>query len=1163
RQHKAMVHYWSRTSLSLTKKVIQYLYGPGFSLPLVSARKSDIHLPTNLNNEFLIQSWFRILHIIGNPTDLCKREIISSSPKFKEFALASGEVVSPEKHPCLQVLPQNFLQAMKGIAVLVDAFLSSTTTLDEPVKHTPIPAPTKSSSPLSIKKRDQKAQGVGVALGLSDQTGLITRSQTAPSRRSDGTPSTGKPQVSELSNTLSASVFFPQFSATDGSKPSGDSVLHLFGSWLFDAVFAKLDMPSNLKALAKVYDGFLGNAVPEIAGIAKLGFQSVGNGFDSQFEPGRAEAYGALSRIFCSHRSGEEIRPVYLSRFYLALAIGLLYTEGYGKQELMKGCKVRVENGLENMTTGWRKKHLNEKQKGEEKILTFLSLKPRLIRLLLEALQSEVDSFNVQILLGGLCFFVLIFSDLSTLQGLFVQLTHLLCNKLVVIRSSRWKGDLHITLAAFELLSGLSKLSMNHLDQAECKSTIHWLCDYVTYQANKKATHHSRDLHSMIVAAIACIQSWIMSHPWLLDSQGCLKVVMEVVELGISGSKSRESPNVSSQKELKPVSFRVREAAEGLLTVIMEHLGAFPSPCGPASLSSLLDEEWVLDHVCPAGGSGKTSRKFQYYVIPDCSIIMGLLEESLKPRDPLPTLSAVVRGPSGRYVWSMQLRQFSREKNDLIEAHLKDPGRPFPDKTQPRPPPSNKHRVFPESVDLVPPTNADRSIPELDDILDTKLSEVQDHMRTLMQKQLEHEKVAQTKLNEDKKNVKFPDKDTEIRPPQPCKTFRPARLLLSHLGLLSIEGLKGNSIRPFEDASLVALNSKSDEFFRSLKELDHLSARTQDTVYVFYVKAEQRSAHDIIENKISTCKHSKAFNEFLLSLGWLLDVASHPGWAGNIQEAWKRGGNDSSLRPTDSSFPKSTQSKSIVSDSSDRESTGNEEANKRKSSRTVRFSSPLPLPKAEPVDEILYFANVSCEVAFIMPSLLPHYQEFRCKSGQTGSPEEEIQPTPRRRTRSGSTGSLETLNSSQLDLKSKLLRQTSGGVISQESRVMSRFGNDLPLESRPLSRSSTHNTSSETNVLVAWLERFEDHTQFPVDELLMEFDFSDELGHSLREKDTVVIFIHHLRSGLYRIHIRSTIRSPIGGPLVDGMVVSRRALGTMVRQTAINICRRRRLEIDS
>lgn len=57
------------------------------------------------------------------------------------------------------------------------------------------------------------------------------------------------------------------------------------------------------------------------------------------------------------------------------------------------------------------------------------------------------------------------------------------------------------------------------LDQGECKSTIHWLCDYITYQANKKAIHHSRDLHSMIVAAFSCLQSWIMSHPWLLDSQ--------------------------------------------------------------------------------------------------------------------------------------------------------------------------------------------------------------------------------------------------------------------------------------------------------------------------------------------------------------------------------------------------------------------------------------------------------------------------------------------------------------------------------------------------------------------------------------------------------------------------------------------------------------------
>ena len=38
--------------------------------------------------------------------------------------------------------------------------------------------------------------------------------------------------------------------------------------------------------------------------------------------------------------------------------------------------------------------------------------------------------------------------------------------------------------------------------------------------------------------------------------------------------------------------------------------------------------------------------------------------------DTLPTLSSVVRGPAGRYVWTMQLRQFSREKNVVIHLNV-------------------------------------------------------------------------------------------------------------------------------------------------------------------------------------------------------------------------------------------------------------------------------------------------------------------------------------------------------------------------------------------------------------------------------------------------------------------------------------------------------------
>ena len=64
-------------------------------------------------------------------------------------------------------------------------------------------------------------------------------------------------------------------------------------------------------------------------------------------------------------------------------------------------------------------------------------------------------------------------------------------------------------------------------------------------------------------------------------------------------SENQEAEEIKSQpkgvKLLKPASFRVREAAEGVLSYIMDHVGAFPSPCGPASCSSLLDEDILME----------------------------------------------------------------------------------------------------------------------------------------------------------------------------------------------------------------------------------------------------------------------------------------------------------------------------------------------------------------------------------------------------------------------------------------------------------------------------------------------------------------------------------------------------------------------------------------
>lgn len=54
-----------------------------------------------------------------------------------------------------------------------------------------------------------------------------------------------------------------------------------------------------------------------------------------KYESGRAEAIGALCRIFCTKKTGEEILPVYLARFYIALQQGLRIPENRECEETL------------------------------------------------------------------------------------------------------------------------------------------------------------------------------------------------------------------------------------------------------------------------------------------------------------------------------------------------------------------------------------------------------------------------------------------------------------------------------------------------------------------------------------------------------------------------------------------------------------------------------------------------------------------------------------------------------------------------------------------------------------------------------------------------------------------------------------------------------------
>lgn len=66
------------------------------------------------------------------------------------------------------------------------------------------------------------------------------------------------------------------------------------------------------------------------------------------------------------------------------------------------------------------------------------------------------------------------------------------------------------------LLSRQVKVSVESSDRKRAVSSV---CSYIVYQCSRPAPLHSRDLHSMIVAAFHCLCVWLTEHPDMLNEK--------------------------------------------------------------------------------------------------------------------------------------------------------------------------------------------------------------------------------------------------------------------------------------------------------------------------------------------------------------------------------------------------------------------------------------------------------------------------------------------------------------------------------------------------------------------------------------------------------------------------------------------------------------------
>ncbi|KAF5402880.1 hypothetical protein PHET_03640, partial [Paragonimus heterotremus] len=104
--------------------------------------------------------------------------------------------------------------------------------------------------------------------------------------------------------------------------------------------------------------------------------------------------------------------------------------------------------------------------------------------------------------------------------------------------------------------------------------------------------------------------------------------------------------------------------------------------------------------------------------------------------------------------------------------------------------------------------------------------------------------------------------------------FAPCRHLLNQLGFLS-----------FERRSTIDLVQKSAGLVRDLKHLDKFGVRETHKIAVFYVGAGQEDKQSILANQTASLE----FENFVAGLGWEIDLLTHRGFRGGLEQSGRAG----------------------------------------------------------------------------------------------------------------------------------------------------------------------------------------------------------------------------------------------------------------------------------
>ncbi|KAF9102141.1 hypothetical protein BGX29_004915 [Mortierella sp. GBA35] len=519
-----VLHQWAASSLGLCQRVVRLLYGPGQGTDVVNLAVGGYNIGLDLQADFALYAWHRVIYLLKSPAELA---------------------------------PSHCLAAINGIGRMVETFLT--------VGYTNNPSTIPGSPPLPSTPTDIFSSS---SLSLSNHP----------------TPSNSNPKISASTPSKPAS-------------PDGNTVMHMFGSWLFE--IALLQLPEADKP------------PPHSQRQSYRTQDHVESYSDAQ-----ASAFGVLCRIFSKRQpSSRPFLRIYTERFYEALSIGLrsetslptilahsteLFTSelegvrmmvpdfvigirmamsgkirvmtGYQSQEKQKqvledlhlaalkvaGCIMCLPNHFEKveLKEDWnqglsKSANLGFEGKGareDKEILAqlirvlyttdtpadgsipaakrFTTLKYYILEMLLNCLETETSSFNLRYLLHLIEVYV--FEDVAFCPGLVGVVVKTIQEKIVSMQI-----PVEVALSAFDVLIGCAGL-YEHVrrDSKSCaRELVLTLCRYV----DALLANHGLlpTTHPLVVRAYECMLQWILAGQWIVGDQDCHLAVISSIAAGI------------------------------------------------------------------------------------------------------------------------------------------------------------------------------------------------------------------------------------------------------------------------------------------------------------------------------------------------------------------------------------------------------------------------------------------------------------------------------------------------------------------------------------------------------------------------------------------------------------------------------------------------------